>query len=143
MLLRAFCQRLGFLRPGQTLTDLRNPNPWFHDSHIAWSDIHGEGELRGLRNEDLVTYDEFFRISIQLDNAWPTQRFPTSVRATVPTATAAEDEDLCQTGVSPLPDAATVAKQLSLTATDRPSLLKMYSLNLRRHTVWPEQALYE
>ncbi|PWN24119.1 hypothetical protein BCV69DRAFT_280022 [Microstroma glucosiphilum] len=90
-----------------------------------------------------MTYESFLRTSVQLGNAWPTQRFPAPVPATTSSPTGAENEDLREIGVSPLSGVASNARHLPSAVIARPSLLKMYSTNLRRYTLWPGQALYD
>lgn len=148
--MRTLCQHLGFLLPGQSLSSLRKPKRRLRGSHLAWSNLHGRGQLRGLRGEDLASYDLFFKASWKLQRAWPTPRVHEEARESSSTTVSAELAAPRSTVVAKRDTiSATATKAVgsvassSSSATDRPSLLKMYSTNLSRYTFTPGSAYYD
>jgi hypothetical protein len=100
--------------------------------------------------EDLATYDSFFKASWKLQKAWPTPRVKEEARSTSSATTSADTAAPRNTVVAnrdTITATATeavgsVPSSFSL-ATDRASLLKMYSTNLSRYTFTPDTAYYD
>ncbi|PWN24122.1 hypothetical protein BCV69DRAFT_296420 [Microstroma glucosiphilum] len=69
--LRSICQNMGYLKSGQSLEELRSPQPRLLGSPLTLGHLHSRGKLYGRPESDLESYETFLRTSCLLRDAWP------------------------------------------------------------------------